>query len=215
MRYACTVFDLDGTILDTLDDLKNALNHALKLFGYAQLSREQVRAYIGNGVRNLVARALPAGTAEMVISSIVCAFKEHYNQNLNVETRPYPGMTDLFRDLKSAGVKVCINSNKYDGAVKTLCAAHYCGLYDLALGEMENVPRKPAPDGVNALLARVGTRPEDAIYIGDSGVDFQTARNAGLDFGWVSWGFRRADELEEAPGMRFDSVESLRGYLLG
>ena len=215
MRYQCVIFDLDGTILDTLGDLKNAVNHALTKRGYAARSLEEVRAFVGNGVKNLIERAVPQGTAAEEIPEILADFKAYYNEHLNVATHPYAGIPELLRDLRAAGIKVGVNSNKYDAAVQLLMQAHFPGLYDKALGESAGIPRKPSPAGVENLLQSLRVDKEDAIYIGDSGVDIETARNAGLNMIWVSWGFRRPEEMQPVPEHRADSVEDLRRALLG
>lgn len=214
MRYTCAIFDLDGTLLNTLDDLKNALNGALAARGYATRTLEEVRMFIGNGVGKLVERATPKGTTLEEMQRIVADFRARYDRDLNLETHPYAGIAALLGRLKAAGVKVAVDSNKYDAAVQRLMREHFPGLYDLALGESASVPRKPSAVGVETILRALNARAEDALYIGDSGVDQQTAQNAGVDFAWVSWGFRREEEMFPLPELRFEDAAALEAFLL-
>lgn len=214
MKYACAIFDLDGTLLNTLDDLKNAVNAALEGHGFAPRTLEEVRLFVGNGVAKLVERAVPEGTCAETVAAIIEDFRAYYNAHINVETHPYAGIAALLGKLRAAGVKVGVNSNKYDAAVQLLMNDHFPGLFDKAVGESETVPKKPSPIGVETLLKALGADAESAVYIGDSGVDEQTAKNAGLPFIWVSWGFRRASELPELPQSRADDAAQLEQMLL-
>ena len=214
MKYACAIFDLDGTLLNTLDDLKNAVNAALEGHGFAPRTLEEVRLCVGNGVAKLVERAVPEGTCAETVAAIIEDFRAYYNAHINVETHPYAGIAALLGKLRAAGVKVGVNSNKYDAAVQLLMNDHFPGLFDKAVGESETVPKKPSPIGVETLLKALGADAESAVYIGDSGVDEQTAKNAGLPFIWVSGGFRRASELPELPQSRADDAAQLEQMLL-
>ena len=214
MKYACAIFDLDGTLLNTLDDLKNAVTAALEGHGFAPRTLEEVRLFVGNGVAKLVERAVPEGTCAETVAAIIEDFRAYYNAHINVETHPYAGIAALLGKLRAAGVKVGVNSNKYDAAVQLLMNDHFPGLFDKAVGESETVPKKPSPIGVETLLKALGADAESAVYIGDSGVDEQTAKNAGLPFIWVSWGFRRASELPELPQSRADDAAQLEQMLL-
>jgi phosphoglycolate phosphatase len=198
MTLKAVLFDLDGTLLDTLDDLTASVNHMLGRFGYPARSREFVRQAVGNGVRNLIARALPDGADAARAEEALAAFRAHYSEHLDVKTAPYPGVTDLLRALKAQGVGVGVVSNKYDGAVAALCGRHFGGLVDVAAGEKPGVPRKPAPDSVLAAMRRMGAEAESALYVGDSDVDVATAHNAGLKCVAVSWGFRPRESLVAA-----------------
>ena len=184
MKYGCVIFDLDGTLLNTLDDLKNAVNAALAMRGYAPRTQEEVRLFVGNGVAKLIERAVPEGTSAEEAAAILADFREYYNAHLNVETHPYAGIAALLGKLRAAGVKVGVNSNKYDAAVQLLMNDHFPGLFDKAVGESAAVPKKPSPIGVETLLKALGADAESAVYVGDSGVDEQTAKNAGLPFIW-------------------------------
>ena len=202
MKYTCAIFDLDGTLLNTLDDLKNAVNAALAKRGYPARTLDEVRLFVGNGVARLIERAVPEGTSAAETAAILADFRDYYNAHINVETHPYAGVAALLGKLRAAGVKIGVNSNKYDAAVQLLMNDHFPGLFDKAVGESETVPKKPSPIGVETLLKALDADAESAVYIGDSGVDEQTAKNAGLPFIWVSWGFRRKEELPDLPEVR-------------
>lgn len=216
MKYTLVIFDLDGTVLDTIEDLANAVNYAMEKHGYPCHSVEKVRTMVGNGVANLIQRALPAGTDGEIQAAVLADFKAHYRDHMNDCTRPYDGICDLLKSLKDAGIKVGINSNKFDAALQNLCRLHFEGLYDYAVGESEVTPKKPDPTAAWRIMEAVGADRAGTIYIGDSNVDLNTARNAGVDGAWVSWGLRRRDEMEgcEIP-MTFDKVEDLKAFLLG
>ena len=215
MKYTCAIFDLDGTLLNTLDDLKNAVNAALAKRGYPARTLDEVRLFVGNGVARLIERAVPEGTSTAETAAILADFRDYYNAHINVETHPYAGVAALLGKLRAAGVKIGVNSNKYDAAVQLLMNNHFPGLFDKAVGESETVPKKPSPIGVETLLKALDADAESAVYIGDSGVDEQTAKNAGLPFIWVSWGFRRKEELPELPEVRADDALELETLLLG
>ena len=215
MKYTCAIFDLDGTLLNTLDDLKNAVNAALAKRGYPARTLDEVRLFVGNGVARLIERAVPEGTSAAETAAILADFRVYYNAHINVETHPYAGVAALLGKLRAAGVKIGVNSNKYDAAVQLLMNDHFPGLLDKAVGESETVPKKPSPIGVETLLKALDADAESAVYIGDSGVDEQTAKNAGLPFIWVSWGFRRKEELPDLPEVRADDASELETLLLG
>ena len=216
MKYDLAIFDLDGTILNTLDDLANAVNYALEQHGYPVRSVEEVRIFVGNGVANLISRAVPAGTPEAECAAVLADFKARYREHVNDLTRPYPGIPELLKSLRDAGIKVGVNSNKFDAALQNLCRIHFDGLYDLAAGECETTPKKPDPTAAQRIMAELGVSPARTIYIGDSAVDLQTAKNAGTASAWVSWGFRRREEMQDCEAVNtFDSVDELREFLLG
>ena len=198
MAYQTVIFDLDGTLLDTLEDLRDAVNHELRREGDPERTLEEVRTFVGNGLRRLMVRALPQGRSEEEIDRRTASMKVYYGENACRKTRPYPGILPLLAALKADGTAVAVVSNKMDGAVKTLCGQYFPGLTDLALGELEGVPRKPAPDMVELALGRLGKGKAGAVYVGDSEVDIATARNAGLPCLSVTWGFRPRAVLEEA-----------------
>lgn len=193
--YKVVVFDMDGTILDTLTDLHNTLVYTLEQIGMKTCTYEDTRSYVGNGIRKTIERALPADTNDAVIDRALGIFMEHYKEHCYDYTRPYEGICELINDLRRKGYKTAVVSNKANSAVKILCERFFDGLFDVYIGEKPNVNRKPAPDLVYEALDALGACKGDAVYIGDSEVDKQTADNSGLDFIGVSWGFRGKDFL--------------------
>lgn len=191
------IFDLDGTILDTLDDLADALNHALTKSGYPERSREEVCSFVGNGIRNLVARGVPAGVREEAKEKVLADFNDWYQVHCADKTRPYAGIPELLAKLRSLGWRTAVVSNKADYGVQKLCSRYFDGLFDAAVGERADVRRKPAPDSVYAVLRQLSAAKENAVYIGDSEVDLETAENAGMACIAVCWGFRKESFLRE------------------
>ena len=215
MKYELVIFDLDGTLLNTLDDLAASANRALARAGFPARSTEEVRRFIGGGVSRLIHRAVPEGTPEIVCEAVLSDFKRDYTENVNVHTRPYPGIAELLVRLRAAGVRTAVNSNKVDNATQLLCRAHFEGLLDMALGEVAGIPRKPAPDGAQRIMEALNVAPEKALYVGDGDADLLTAQNAGIDCAWVSWGYRRREELEGLDIPRaFDDVGALSDFIL-
>ncbi len=187
------IFDLDGTILDTLEDLKESLNFSLGQMGYPRRTLEETRQFVGNGIRRLIQRAVPTETAD--IQRTYEIFMEHYRVHCADHTAPYPGIPAFLTELKARGYRLAVVSNKADSAVQALCGRYFPKIFDCVLGERPGVRKKPAPDGVLEVLARLGTPKEQTLYIGDSEVDIETARNAGLDCVLVDWGFRDRETL--------------------
>lgn len=192
------IFDLDGTLLNTLEDLKDSTNYALQKFGFPQKTLDEVRSFVGNGLRMLIVRAVPAGTEDAVIDAVLQTMKLHYAENYHNKTRPYDGIEALLVRLKAEGYPMAIVSNKADLVVALLRKLYFDTLIPVAVGETEGVLRKPAPDMVIEGLRRLGLPGAKAVYVGDSEVDLQTARNAGLPCLSVTWGFRSIQQLEEA-----------------
>lgn len=197
MRYKLAVFDMDGTILNTLEDLKNCLNYALHHNGYPERSLEEVRRFVGNGIRKLVERGVPEGTGTEQIDKVFEDFKVYYKVHCTDLTVPYEGIPALIKELRSKGVLTAVVSNKVDFAVQELVERFFNGLFDMAVGDREGIAKKPAPDSVFAVLDALHVEKQDAVYIGDSDVDIATAKNAGLDSIIVEWGFRDREFLEE------------------
>lgn len=191
------IFDLDGTLLDTLEDLKDATNAALASQGMPQCTLDQVRRYVGNGVRKLMVRAVPDGENNPLFEQTFAAFKEYYAEHCLDHTAPYPDVLNVMKELKARGIKMAIVSNKLDSAVKELNEKFFSEYTSAAIGEMEGVARKPAPDMVEKALREIGMTKSDAVYVGDSDVDIQTAANSGLDCISVTWGFRDVPFLQE------------------
>ena len=213
-NYQAVLFDLDGTLLNTLQDLADATNAALAAFGLPADTVDEVRRFVGNGVRLLMERAVPGGAQHPQFEEILAYFKEYYAAHCRVNTAPYPGVLPMLETLQAAGVPVAVISNKFDGAVKQLAAAYFGPRVALAVGEKPGVRKKPAPDAVLHALDQLGVAPQRAVYIGDSDVDVATARNAGTDGIAVCWGFRSRQELEAAGAARIaQSPEELLGML--
>ncbi|MBR2912956.1 MAG: HAD family hydrolase [Oscillospiraceae bacterium] len=208
MKYRLAIFDLDGTILDTLEDLTDAVNYALKECGYPTRTISEIRSFVGNGIRKLIERALPEGTAETEISRVHEIFAHYYKEHCNLKTHPYDGVPQMLQELRMAGVKTAVLSNKADFAVQPLVAQYFPNLFDLALGERAGIPRKPAPDAVLEILERLDTDKADAVYIGDSDVDIMTAQNAGIPCISVDWGFRSRQQLLAAGALKIASTPS-------
>lgn len=202
MKRGLLIFDLDGTLLDTLDDLAASLNHALTGFSLPARSREEVRGFIGNGVRLLVRRALPETADPETERQVFAAFADHYRTHCADLTRPYDGVIDMLRRARQRGFATAVVSNKSHREVQALCDRFFPGLLDMAAGERPGLARKPAPDLPRLVLRELGFSADQACYIGDSPVDVETARNAGLDCVCVSWGFRSRDELIRAGARR-------------
>lgn len=213
--YDVVIFDLDGTLLDTLGDLAAAANYAIGTSGHAPRSIDEVRSFVGNGVKKLIERAIAPVSDEKVIEDTLAVFKKYYAEHINDRTEPYEGIIELLSRLNGAGVKVYINSNKFDSALKALCEAHFKGLYKMALGESPATPKKPDPTGALRLIELSGADKSKCVYIGDSESDMLTAKNAGIDAIWVSWGFRTREEMGSLlPDAVFDSPDVLGDYLL-
>ncbi len=194
MKVNSIIFDLDGTLLNTLDDLYVSVNYMLDKFGYPKRTKSEVRSYLGSGVRYLVNCALPDGAKERT-DECLAVFKEYYDVHKDDNTAPYEGIIDMLAEVKAAGIKTAIVSNKYDAAVQQLKEVTFTGGIDFALGEGNGIKPKPAPDGVWLAMDKIGATKDDCIYVGDSEVDMQTADNAGLRCVTVSWGFRDKEDL--------------------
>ena len=199
------VFDLDGTLLDTLEDLKNSTNFALEQYGYPAHPLEDIRRFVGNGIVRLMEQALPSGKENPDFEKVLQCFKEHYGVHCNDLTKPYDGIMELLHTLKERGIKMAIVSNKADFAVKELNEIYFRKVIPLAVGERESegIRRKPAPDTVLEALRQLGSTIDRAVYVGDSEVDLATAENCGMDYILCQWGFRTRKQLEQAGGHVF------------
>ncbi len=198
MKYRLAIFDLDGTLLDTLEDLADSTNYVMRQFGYQERTLKEVRSFVGNGIRKLLERSAPKGTSPEEIDRMFEQFKEYYGAHCADKTKPYDGVMELLASLQKQGVKLAVVSNKADYAVKALCEQYFPGYFDEAVGERTGIARKPAPDTVNEVLRNLQMDKSQAVYIGDSEVDVQTAKNAELDCIAVDWGFRDKEALEDA-----------------
>ena len=213
--YQTVIFDLDGTLLDTLQDLADSTNYALSVHRMPARTLEEVRTFVGNGVGRLIHLAVPEGTPAEEEAACLADFRAHYLLNMENKTAPYPGIPELLDALRAAGVRTAVVSNKFDGAVKGLCRNYFGDRIEAAIGESQGVARKPAPDTVLRALAELGMPREGAVYIGDSDVDIETAKNAGLPCISVSWGFRsRAFLTGHGAQTIADTVEALKELLL-
>lgn len=216
MKFELAIFDMDGTILNTLEDLKDSLNIILKKYGFKERTLEEVRCFVGNGIAKLIERAVTEECSEEQRLRMYQDFMAYYKDHCAEKTKPYEGIVLLLSDLRKSGMKLAVVSNKADIAVQELCIQYFEGLFDMAAGEKAGVAKKPAPDMVEGVLDRLGVLKERAVYIGDSEVDVETARNAGLHLCAVQWGFRDADVLKKQGADRiFEDTESLKKYLLG
>lgn len=199
MKYRLAIFDMDGTILNTLDDLADSTNHILEKYNFPLHSVEEIRFMVGNGIPKLIERALPAGTDEETFKKVLEDFLEYYREHSAIKTAAYPGIAELIKKLKSMGVITAVNTNKDEKAALTLCEDYFPGLFDIISGSRPGLAPKPCPDAVFEILSKAGL-PKDtkkAVFIGDSDVDLQTGINAGLETIGVVWGFRGRKFLEE------------------
>jgi phosphoglycolate phosphatase len=204
------IFDLDGTLLDTLGDLAASVNHALRTHGLPEHSIDDVRRFVGNGVRKLMERAVPDGAANPLFDETFATFRQYYMAHSLDTTRPYEGIPETLEALKARGCHLAVVSNKMMAATQELCRHFFPDTIEVAIGEDEaaGIRRKPAPDTVFAALKALGVGKENAVYVGDSDVDIQTARNAGIPCISVLWGFRDRDFLLQNGAETFISTPS-------
>lgn len=216
MKYKGVVFDLDGTLLNTIDDLADSMNEVLRRRGYPTHEVEKYRYFVGNGIANLVRRALPQWLKDEDIKvECVHSMKEEYNKRMTDKTHPYEGIPELLDELTLRGVKIAILSNKPDPATKLVTAELLSRWkFQSVLGERPDVPRKPDPAGAFETAKKLEIMPEEILYVGDSGVDMETALNAGMFGVGAAWGFRTVEELESsgAKAVIHNPLELL-GYL--
>ena len=215
MSYRVALFDLDGTVLDTLQDLANSTNAVMEMHGFPTHTVDEVRQFVGNGIAKLIERAVPAGTDAATQKAVLESFKAHYGAHCADCTKPYDGVPQMLQALRAAGVKTAVVSNKADFAVQELAKRYFEGSFDFALGERADIAKKPAPDMVYHVLEQLGATADSAVFIGDSDVDILTAKNAGLPAIGVCWGFRDRACLLEAGAVRLaDTVAELQEMLL-
>ena len=215
MAYRTVLFDMDGTLLDTLEDLRESTNHVLRELGHPERSLEEVRRFVGNGAEMLIRRAVPEGTGEEEILRALGMFRSYYAAHCKEKTRVYDGMLALLDALRARGIKTAVVSNKPDEAVKKLSEEYFGGRMDYAVGAKDGRRCKPYPDMVDAALEALGETREGAVYIGDSEVDVQTGLNAGLPVIAVSWGFRPREVVIAAGAEKIaDNASELKQYIL-
>lgn len=195
--YKTYIFDLDGTLLNTLGDLAASTNYALRQYGMPEHTIDDVRRFVGNGVGKLIERAIPEGLANPQYEEVLATFRKHYMLHSLDTTAPYPGIESLLHSLRSHGCNVAVVSNKFYNATVELCRHFFADTVEVAIGERENIRRKPAPDTVFEAMRQLGVSGEDTVYVGDSDVDVATARNSGIPCISVLWGFRDRDFLIE------------------
>ena len=196
-RFDTVLFDLDGTLLDTLEDICGAANHTLRELGYPERTLAEMRRFVGNGAEMQMRRALGADADEETVAKALALYKPYYAAHCQIKTKPYAGVLELMAALKAEGFRLAVVSNKPDRTTRTLAARFFPEL-DGAMGQRDGIASKPAPDMVRAALARLHAAPEETLYVGDSEVDVATARNAGLAMIGVAWGFRGRAALEAA-----------------
>ena len=208
------LFDMDGTLLNTLDDLRDSVNYALAQYGFPPRSLEEIRCFVGNGVRKLVERAVPDGTDAAQLDACFAAFLAYYETHNAIKTAPYEGVIPVLEALRRRGVRVGVVSNKIDGALQDLTRLYFGDLVEVAVGNREGLACKPAPDTVYVALGELSETAETAVYVGDSDVDVKTAHGAGLPCVSVLWGFRTREDLLAVGADTFvETPEELLAYL--
>ena len=202
-KFKTFIFDLDGTLRNTLNDLAASTNHALLTNGMAERSIDEVRQFVGNGVRLLIERAVEPGTDKATIDRVFADFKTHYMHHSLDTTRPYDGIMDMLHELRHRGIRIAVVSNKLYAATRELCHHFFADTVEVAIGEKEGIRRKPSPDTVIEAMLELGVDKTDAVYVGDSDVDIATAKNCGIPCISVLWGFRDKDFLIEHGAQTF------------
>lgn len=214
MRYQAVIFDLDGTLLNTIEDLKDATNYALAAFGHPPRTTEEMKHFVGKGVRYMLACALPLGEADPQFEAVFDTFRPYYEAHCRDLTAPYAGISAMLSRLREAGCRMAVVTNKLQRAAEELVHELFPDI-PLVVGDSPAVRRKPAPDGVLLALEKLGVARENAAYVGDSNVDYETARSAALPCLSVLWGFRTREELVACGADTFfETPEELAAYLL-
>lgn len=214
-KTEAVIFDLDGTLTDTLEDLKNSVNFALAKLGFPERNHDEIRSFVGNGVKKLIYRSVPNGTAEETAEECLKIFKERYKNNSLVKTKPYDGIIPLLEELKKQQIKTAVVTNKMHEAAADIVHIFFDGLIEITVGQVDGVPQKPQPDGIYAALEKLGVSKEKAVYIGDSEVDCITAKNAGIPCIGVTWGFREKSVLlENGADYIADTPEEIIEYIM-
>lgn len=195
MRYQTAIFDMDGTILETLEDMCASVNVTMDHVGYPRRTMDEVRHFVGNGAAKLIERCMPAGVEDPRYPAALEFYRAYYDAHAQIKTGPYPGIPELLNQLSREGVRLAVVSNKPDEAVRALTERYFPSVFPVAIGNRDGWATKPAPDSVYEAMRLLGARRESTVYVGDSDVDVDTARNAGLDSIIVTWGFRDEDFL--------------------
>lgn len=213
-KFETVIFDMDGTLLDTLEDLTDAVNYALAKMGMPQRTIEEVRSFVGNGVKRLLELSVPDGLENPLFEETFEVFKDYYALHSSDKTKAYEGVAELLRELKDEGYALAIVSNKLDARVKELSEQFFAGSVSVAIGELDGIAKKPAPDMVYRALDELHMPAETAVYVGDSEVDLLTAQNAGLPCISVLWGFRDEDFLRECGATWFaHTPQEIKNFL--
>lgn len=197
MKYEAVIFDLDGTLTDTLADLRNSVNFALSQFDFPEKTAEEIRSFVGNGVKRLVYLSVPENTSDEIAEDCLSAFKEYYKTHSCVATNPYDGIIEMLSEIKNKGIKIAVVTNKMHSAAVDIVDHFFGDLIDVTVGQLDGVAQKPQPDGIYKALEYIGVSKEKAVYVGDSEVDCITAKNAGIPCVGVTWGFRNRDVLSK------------------
>lgn len=198
MKYNTVIFDLDGTLLNSLDDIRDSTNFALRKCGFPERSLEEINAFVGNGTNYLIRKAVPDNTPQDKLEECTEIYRNHYITNKDNKTKPYDGILEMLDQLKDENYKIAIVSNKFDSAVKELNKVHFSKYVSVAIGESTNIKRKPAPDSILAAIDLLDSTTVESIYVGDTDVDVEAAHNAGIPCIGVTWGFRSQEVLENA-----------------
>lgn len=210
MKYKLAIFDLDGTILNTLEDLADSCNHILYQFNLPLHTTNEIRFMVGNGIPKLIERAIPDGKNNCKYNDILQSFINYYEKNCSNKTTPYQGIEEALQKMKKDGIKLAVNSNKVSAAAEQLCNYYFPNIFDFVSGSSPDIPVKPNPAGVEKILHHLEMKKEKTVYIGDSDVDIITAQNAGIDSISVSWGFRDFEFLKKNNAKCIvDNVEQL------
>ena len=213
--YKAVLFDMDGTVLDTVGDLTDAINVSLEKFGFPARSQEEVKSFLGKGPAHFVNCAVPEGTDAATKQQVLAFYEPYYDSHCQIRTAPYPGIMDLLKTLKARGIRLAVISNKQEPAVKALAEQHFDGLLELAVGTSPRIRCKPDPSAVLAAMAELGVEKSETLYVGDMDVDLNTARNAGIDCVGVSWGFLGRKKLEALGAEHIvDNTEQLLEFIL-
>ena len=202
MTYSAYIFDLDGTLLDTLPDLVRLTNMVLDQYGWPQRTQDEILSFVGDGGRVLVRRAAPADTCDAEIEEAFAKWRELYPEYGHALTHPFAGVPEMLEQLKARGIKLGVLSNKFDAAAQEVIAHHFPGMFDLVRGECEEIPRKPDPRGLRRMIEQMGVKPQQVVYVGDTGTDVQVAREVGAFPVGVTWGYRPVAELQAAGARR-------------
>lgn len=202
-KITTIIWDLDGTLLNTLEDLTDSVNHMLSIHNYPLRTIGEIRSFVGNGLAKLTERSLPDSVTTEEYETCLSEFKAYYKLHMQDKTGPYDGVLDVLKALHDKGYRMAVVSNKADAAVKELIPIYFGDLLPIAIGDMEGREKKPAPDSVYEAMRQLGVTKEECIYIGDSDVDVNTARNSGIPGIAVLWGFRTKEQLEAVGATTF------------